>query len=78
MYTKLSSPDELPDINEKCIKINYSLEEVENSDHPVDIVLFYEGIELWRETSFFEDIERFKEIAQILVKKYGNQLLPIY
>ena len=77
MDKKLSSPDDLPDINKKCIKINYSLEEVKNSDHPVDIVLFYGDIELWREASFFEDLERFKEISQILVKKYGNRLADI-
>ena len=74
MQVRLSSPLDLPDIDGECIKIEYSLEEVQGSNHPVDIVLIHNGAELWREISFFEDIERFVEIAQILVEKYGNRL----
>jgi hypothetical protein len=77
MQVRLSSPADLPDIDGECIKIKYSLEEVQGSDHPVDIVLLHEMAELWREISFFEDIERFVEIAQILVEKYGNRLADI-
>ena len=77
MQVRLSSPADLPDIDGECIKIKYSLEEVQGSDHPVDIVLLHERAELWREISFFEDIERFVEIAKILVEKYGNWLADI-
>jgi hypothetical protein len=77
MQVRLSSPADLPDIDGECIKIKYSLEEVKDSDHPIDIVLFHDDAELWREISFFEDIERFVEIAKILVEKYGNRLAGI-
>jgi len=36
---KLSSPADLPDIDGECIKIKYSIKEVQGSDHPIDIVL---------------------------------------
>jgi hypothetical protein len=77
MPKRLLTPTDLPDIDNDCIKIKYSLEDVKDSDHPVDIVLLHEMAELWREISFFEDIERFVEIAQILVEKYGNRLADI-
>ena len=77
MQVILTSPADLPDIDGECIKIKYSLEEVKDSDHPVDIVLLHDDAELWREISFFEDIERFVEIAKILVEKYGNRLADI-
>ena len=73
MQVRLSSPLDLPDIDGECIKIEYSLEEVQGSDHPVDIVLIHNGAELWREISFFEDIERFVEIAQILSGENPSQ-----
>jgi len=71
------TPTDLPDIDNECIKIKYSLEDVKDSDHPVDLVLFHDDTEIWREMAFFEDIERFVEIAQILIEKYGNRLADI-
>ena len=40
-------------------------------------ILSHDGIEFWREPAYYESIERFREVFEILRKRYGARLAEV-
>ena len=67
---RLSDPEELPDIAGDDLEILWDIEHFEGGD----TMLRHGNIVLWREPSFYEGYERYLDVGQILLQKYGSRL----
>ena len=73
--TKLVSPDQLPDLEPPPANLAWDV--VETSKHESDVVILAGERVIWRELSFYENYERFCEVAAILKRKYGPALVDL-
>ena len=67
---KLYSPQQLPDIVHPELTIDWDIESREGGD----TILRFRDLVLWREPAFYEGYERFIQVADILLLKYGPRL----
>lgn len=70
----LKSSEELPDIEEEEIVIDWDVCEYDSWQY---VVLSYKGKRLWMEPAFYEDYHRFKDVVNILKEKYGKHLKDV-
>jgi len=70
----LKSADQLPDIEPGPTTLIWDVIYGEGLGDDGFIVILDGDREIWREISFFEEYERFREIATILWQKYGETL----
>jgi hypothetical protein len=64
---ELRSPDQLPDLEGDDLILVWDRD-------GQNTVIRYGAQELWREPGFYEDCERFEQVAEILYAKYGPRL----
>jgi T3SS (YopN, CesT) and YbjN peptide-binding chaperone 3 len=69
--TLLTDPMQLPDVPGAAIVIDWDLERVGEENWQV---LRHDGVEIWRETGFYESYQRFGEVFEILRRRYGDRL----
>lgn len=67
---RLGDPAELPDIAGDELEILWDIEHYEGGD----TLLRHGNLVLWREPSFYEGYQRYLEVGQILLRKYGSRL----
>jgi hypothetical protein len=73
--TKLVSPVQLPALDPAPAVLVWDVVDVPGGDSEVHI-LHGERV-LWRELSWYENYERFEEVARILKLKYGDELTDL-
>ncbi|MBW7869678.1 MAG: hypothetical protein H3C39_01315 [Flavobacteriia bacterium] len=73
--SQLESVDELPNIDKDDVII-FRIKE-ENIEETDCLVIYADGIEIWRELSYFEYFDRYIEIAKILKQKYGSRMTDL-
>lgn len=73
--TKLVSPEQLPDLQPPPAILAWDVVETQNDESEV-LILAGERV-IWRELSFYENYERFGEVAAILKQKYGPALVDL-
>jgi hypothetical protein len=66
----LRSPDQLPDLEGEDLILVWDRDD----SHGRESAIHYGAQVLWREPGFYEDYERFEEVAEILFAKYGERL----
>lgn len=66
----LSSPEQLPELQKDSIVLIWDIERYDGGD---TIIRFGDQI-VWREPSFYEGHERFIQVTNILIQKYGSRL----
>jgi hypothetical protein len=66
----LQSCDDLPDLAGEDLILVWDTEKYEGGD---TLIKYGERV-IWRETGFYENYERFAEIAGLLKQKYGDRL----
>lgn len=69
-FDRLSSPEQLLELPEDSIVLIWDIERYDGGD---TIIRFGNQV-VWREPAFYEGYERFIEVANILVQKYGSRL----
>jgi hypothetical protein len=67
---RLSSPDQLPDLDGDDLILVWDTEKPEGGD----VLIKYGERVIWRETGFYENYERFVEMVALLLQKYGDRL----
>jgi hypothetical protein len=67
----LTDPVQLPDLPGDAITIDRDLE---GDGRESWQVLRHNGVEIWRETAFYESYDRFRSIFEILRRRYGDRL----
>lgn len=70
--SELTSPDQLPDLDGDEIVIEWDFESREEDNWTV---LRHEDREIWREIAYYEGLDRYSEVASILIEKYGERLV---
>ena len=68
----LAEPNELPDLMGSSVCIDWDVEVRDDKERWT--VLRYEGVEIWREPAFWEGVDRFAEVFEILHARYGSRL----
>ena len=68
---KLKSPDQLPDIDESFIILTW---DTDSESGPGNVLIKHGSRVIWKELEFYEGYWRFKEIGDILKKKYGDRI----
>jgi len=74
---KLTSPDQLPDIEEDNLVFVWDFEYAEDGVDAENTIIKHEGKVIWREPAFYECYERFEQIAHILKTKYQHRLQDV-
>ena len=69
-FDRLSSPEQLPELPGESIVLIWDIERYDGGD---TIIRFGEKV-VWREPAYYEGSERFIEIVDILIQKYGSRL----
>ncbi len=70
---KLTDPEQLPTIPDEKIVLTWDMEYEEGGD-----VLIKHGDRIiWSEPSFYENSDRFQEVANLLLQKYGRRLADL-
>ena len=74
--TSLKHPDQLPDIDAGRVIVRLCEESKDTGKtDDADIVLYWDGKEIWREMRLYEYYGRYLQIGKILIEKYGNRLV---
>lgn len=73
--SELRTPEQLPDLDGDELIIEWDFDDGKPGDHESWTVLRHEGQEIWREVAYFEGLDRYREVASILIEKYGNRLV---
>ena len=71
---RLKDASQLPDISADKIIVTLR-EEVQATDEEGDIVLLWDGKEIWREMRTYEYYERYLELGEMLKEKYEERLV---
>ncbi len=71
----LKTADQLPDLDDPAIVITWDY--VEGDDDDCYTVLKHGEQEIWREPAVYEGYERFGEIAELLLEKYGKRIVDL-
>lgn len=78
MAKLLKQPEQLPDLTSDSVTIEWSC--VDDADGEAWQVLSHAGKEIWREPAFYDCIERFEQVFEILRNRYSTRftgLLPV-
>jgi hypothetical protein len=67
---KLKRTDQLPDLDGEALEFTLDVASREGEDYQV---IRLGDIEVWREFAFWDHLQRFDEIKNILREKYGTQ-----
>lgn len=71
---RLENAEQLPDIEGE--NLTFHMSEADEGDDEI-LIFKYEGQEVWREMCYYEYYERYIEIAEIMIEKYGSKLKDI-
>jgi len=71
---ELKGPDQLPPLTDQSLQIVWDFEEREGENWTV---LRHGDREIWREIAYYEGYERFKEVFEILLARYGSRLVEV-
>lgn len=71
MANLLKQPEQLPDLTSDSVTIEWSC--VDYADGEAWQVLSHEGQEIWREPAFYDCIERFAQVFEILRDRYSTR-----
>jgi hypothetical protein len=71
----LKSTDQVPDLAGPAVALVW--DEVEGDAGQPFTVIRHGETEIWREPAFYEGYERFREVVQILMQKYGKRLVDV-
>ena len=74
--TKLKSPQQLPDLDPSPTTLAWD-EVATEGQSAESVVILHEDLEIWREQSFYENYERFGQVAALLKDKYGSTLVDL-
>jgi hypothetical protein len=66
----LRTPDQLPDLTGDGLILVWDFDDRK----PMDNVVKFGDLEIWREPAIYEGASRFEEVAEILVSKFGARL----
>jgi hypothetical protein len=72
--SSLKSEADLPDLDGSSLIITWDFE---GSPSGKFTVIRHGEREIWRELAFYEGFDRFKEVAEILMRKYGSRLADL-
>ncbi len=72
----LESADQLPDIEADPLILVWDMEFNSGGEFagPSYVVIKHDGKEIWRERAYFECVDRFNEVVEVLRQKYGERL----
>jgi hypothetical protein len=70
----LTEPSQLPDLPGSEVRIAWDLEDREGETWTM---LRHDGVEIWREIAFYEGYERFVDVFEILLQRYGTRLVEV-
>ena len=73
--SELKTPDQLPDLEGEEIVIEWDFEDSKPGEDDNWTVLRHEGKEIWREIAYYEGLDRYREVATILIEKYADRLV---
>jgi hypothetical protein len=73
--SELESADQLPDLEGDEIVIEWDFEDRKDPNGDNWTVLRHEGREIWREIAYYEGLDRYSDVATILIEKYGDRLV---
>jgi len=75
--SELDSADQLPDLDGDEIVIEWDFEDRQDPNGDNWTVLRHEGREIWREIAYYEGVDRYFEVAEILREKYGPRFADL-
>jgi hypothetical protein len=73
---KLMSVDQIPELAGDSLEFIWDFAEIDGENYQI---IQTGNVEIWRELAFFENIDRFNEVKELLRRKYGprvNALTP--
>lgn len=71
----LASPEELPEVEGD--ELIFVWDQLREENDVGDTLITHGKQIIWREPSFYEGYDRFKEVAEILKKKYGDRFIDL-
>lgn len=72
--TLLTDPSQLPEVAGGSITVVWDVEAIDGEQWQV---LRHDATEIWREVAFYESYERFREVFEILRRRYGDRLQEV-